>query len=96
MLCHSCHVVVTQLEASYDQSMIGEVLKYRSCQRLRVQCPKCGLYLAAWYLVVHWQNQNCVAIFMGVGAQWATSPHRKSIDVLDVFPDHGGTARMPR
>ena len=46
-------MVGTQLEAYYEQSMTGEGLTYLYRQRIRVQCPECGVDLAAGLMAAH-------------------------------------------
>ena len=48
--------------------MNREGQKYRSRQKLRVQCPECAADLEESFLVVHHNTQNIIDI----GAQWDT------------------------
>ena len=74
MISCPCRTVLTQSEASYERWMTGEGLTYQAFHQLRVQCPECGVDLAAGLLAVHWQTQHGVAMVMGAGDQWDNPP----------------------
>ena len=45
-------------EVEYERRMMGEGLTYQARQRLRMQCPEYGDYLASGSLAVHRKIQN--------------------------------------
>ena len=98
MIFLPCHVVGTQLEATYKLSITGGGLIYWARQKLRVQCPDVGADLVAGLLEVHWQTHHGVEKGVEGEEQWDIPPHliSRSTDVSDVFLDYRGTTELPR
>ena len=58
MVCRSCHVPGGMLDEVYARRVTGKGPTFWESQQRRVECPDCGVYVAAGLIMTHCQSQH--------------------------------------
>ena len=60
MSCHPFHTPGIMSVVAYERQVTGMGMTYKERQRMRVQCPECGVEVALVSLLTHRQSQHIV------------------------------------